>query len=105
MKVASILMVVVPIIVVCGFIFTFAMLISPKLRGEWMAHQLKATKYMMEESKDTLKDIGKSTIEVQHDILEENKDVMKETADMKAEIHKDAIKTTAKAIKDGIKEE
>ena len=30
---------------------------------------------------------------------------MKETADMQAEIHKDAIKSTAKAIKDGLKDE
>ena len=70
-----------------------------------MAKQLEATKYMMEASKDTMKDIGKASAEVQHDIIEENKETMKETADMQAEIHKDAVKTTAKAIKDGLKDE
>ena len=52
-----------------------------------------------------MKDIGKASAEVQHDIIEENKETMKETADMQAEIHKDDVKTTAKAIKDGLKDE
>lgn len=101
----DILMVVVPVLIVCTFIFTFVMILSPKARGKWMARQLEATKYMMEASKDTMKDIGKASAEVQHDIIKENQDTMKETADMQADIHKDAIKTTAKAIKDGLKDE
>ncbi len=104
-SIGKILMVVVPILMIVIFGFTFVMILSPKLRGKWMAKQLEATKYMMEASKGTMKDIAKTTSEVQHDIIEENKDLMKETADMQAEIHKDAIKTTAKAIKDGLKDE
>lgn len=101
----DVLIAIVPVLVVCTFVFTFVMILSPKARGKWMAKQLEATKYMMEASKDTMKDIGKASAEVQHDIIEENKDTMKETADMQAEIHKDAVKTTVKAVKDGLKDE
>lgn len=105
MKISDILMVVVPILLVCTFVFTFVMIFSPKLRGKWMAKQFEATKYMMEASKETMKDIGKTSAEIQHDIIEENKDIMKDTVDMQAEIHEGAVKKTAKAIKDGFKEE
>ena len=105
MRIANILMYIVPIFTLGAFAFMITMMFSPKMRGKWMAKQMEATKYMMEASKDTMKDIAKTSSEVQHDVIKENKDIMKETADMQAEIHKDAIKSTAKAIKDGLKDE
>lgn len=105
MRLSSILMYIVPMFTLGVFAFIIIMIFNPKARGKLMAKQLEATKYMMEASKDTMKDIGKTSAEIQHDIIEENKETMKETADMQADIHKDAIKTTAKAIKDGLKDE
>ena len=54
----EVLFAVVPIIVVCGFIFTFALSFSPKLRGKFMSKQVKAMKYMMDESKDDIESIS-----------------------------------------------
>lgn len=39
------------------FVFTIALMISPKLRGKWMSNQIEATKHMVEYSKEDLKNI------------------------------------------------
>jgi uncharacterized membrane protein len=69
----------VPIFILITFIFTIAFIFSPKLRGKLASKQIKATKYMVDETKDDLKSIS----------------------DTMAEASKDSIKTTAKAIKEG----
>ena len=72
--------VIVPIFIGIVFIFVIAMFISPKFRGKMMSRQIKAQKYMMDESKEDLKSISN---------------------DM-AYATKDGIKTAAGAIKEGL---
>lgn len=78
------------IITVIVFILTFgiigfviALMISPKLRGKWMSKQVKATKYMVDESKEDIHDI---------------------TTNM-ADASKEGVETTVRAIKKGITED
>lgn len=59
--------------------FGILLVVSPKLRGKIMSTQVKATKYMMDESKEDLKSIADDT----------------------ADVSKDAITTTTRAIKKG----
>ena len=71
--------VIVPVFIGIVFVFVIAMFISPKFRGKMMSRQIKAQKYMMDESKEDLKSISN---------------------DM-AYATKDGIKTVAGAIKEG----
>jgi len=75
--------VIVPIFIGLVFVFMIAMIVSPKLIGKIMSSQIKATKYMMDESKEDFKSIS----------------------DNMAYATKDGIKTTARAIKEGFTEE
>lgn len=79
----NIMFTIVPILSALIFIFVFAMILSPKLRGRFMSNQVKATKYMMDNSKEDLKSIS----------------------DDMAYATKDGIKTTFRAMKDGFTEE
>jgi len=79
----NILFTIVPIMVMLIFIFTFVLIFSPKLRGKFMSNQIKATKYMVDESKEDIKDI---------------------TSNM-AEATKDGIKTTTRAIREGLSQD
>ena len=72
--------IIVPIFIGLVFIYVIAMLISPKFRGKMMSKQIKASKYMMDESKDDLKSIS----------------------DNMAYATKDGLKTAAGAIKEGL---
>ena len=58
------------------------MIFSPKFRGKLMSNQIKATKYMMDESKEDIKSV---------------------TDDM-AYATKDGVKTFASAVSSGVKE-
>ena len=104
----KIMFIIVPLFIVCVFVLTIAMFISPKLRGKMMSRQIKATKYMFEESKDTLEDIVKTASDVyvnsSKSILDKHENTLKEMATKKANINKEGIEITAKAIKDGIKD-
>ena len=73
---------IVPIIVLCFFAFVLALLFSPKLRGKFMSKQIKAMKYMVDESKDDIESIS---------------------TDM-AKATKVGTKITTKAIAEGLKE-
>ena len=63
--------------------FVIVLLISPKLRGKWMSRQVKATKYMVDESKDDIHSITSNV----------------------ADASKEGIETTVRAIKKGIVED
>lgn len=76
------LFIIVPIFTGLVFVFVIAMFLSPKLRGKMMSHQIKATKYMMDESKEDFKSIS----------------------DNMAYATKDGMKTIARAIKEGFLE-
>ena len=102
----EILFFIIPILVVLTFIFTIALMVSPKLRGKWMSKQIEATKHMMEYSKDDLKDIlstSKSVeVNAEKEILDNNEEIMKDNVTRKANINKAGIEITAKAIKEGL---
>lgn len=102
----EILFFIIPILVVLTFIFTIALMVSPKLRGKWMSKQIEATKHMMEYSKDDLKDIlstSKSVeLNAEKEILDNNEEIMKDNVTRKANINKEGIEITAKAIKEGL---
>ena len=108
-SISKILFIIVPILIACTFIFTIMMILSPKFRGKLMARQIKATKYMLDESKDSLEAIGKTAgnigINIKKDILDENKDNLKNIARDEADIVKDSIKIKARAIKEGLTKE
>lgn len=96
----------ITILVVLTFIFTIALMISPKLRGKWMSNQIEATKHMMEYSKDDLKNILSTSksieINAEKEMLDNNEEIMKDNITKKANINKEGIEITAKAIKEGL---
>ena len=71
-----------PIMWVIGLavpIIAFGMIFSPKLRAKFMSHQLKASKYMMEQ----------------------NEELLKELSTKSANLSKEGIKIKAGAVKEG----
>ncbi len=102
----EILFFIIPILVVLTFIFTIALMVSPKLRGKWMSKQIEATKHMMEYSKDDLKDIlsTSNSVEVnaEKEILDNNEEIMKDNVIRKANINKEGIEIATSAIKNGL---
>lgn len=75
----DLMFIIVPLFIFLIFGFTIVMIFSPKLRGKMMSKQIKASKYMMEQSKEDLKSIS----------------------DSMAYATKDGIKVSARAIKEG----
>ena len=80
MPIIFIVIFVVAIIIIGSSILQ---VMSPKFRGKMMSRQIKATKYMMDESKEDLQDISTNM----------------------AAATKDGIETTVRAIKKGITED
>ena len=78
-----IVVVLIFVVVALVIIFTITMIFSPRLRGKMMSKQIKAAKYMMDESKEDLRDISTNM----------------------ADVTKDGIETTVRAIKKGITED
>ena len=78
----SILFTVVPIIMGIIIVFMIISIVSPKFRGKMMSRQIKATKHMVDYSKEDLKDISDGMAYATHD----------------------GVKNTARAIKEGLTE-
>ncbi len=74
----KVLFIFVPLFIACVFILVVAQLISPKFRGKMMSRQIKAAKYMMDESKDDIRNISTNM----------------------ADATKDGVEITTRAIKD-----
>lgn len=53
----KILFIVVPIFIILVFIFIVLSIFSPKFNGKMLSKQIKATKYMMDDSKEDIKSI------------------------------------------------
>ena len=74
----NIMFIVVSIFILLVFIFVILSIISPKFRGKIMRRQVKATKYMVDYSKDDLEDIGTNlgnvAINIKKGILDKNED-------------------------------
>jgi len=98
----DIMFVIVPILIFAGFVFTFALLLSPKLRGKLMSKQIDAANYMIKESKNSLSDLAGTAMDIKKNILTENEDVWKEMYTKEAEIEKEGLKIKTSAIKEGL---
>lgn len=102
----EILFYIVPILIGITFVLMIALMISPKLRGKLMSSQIKATKHMMDYSKEDLKDILSTSADIginaEKEILDNNEETMMENATRKANINKKRIEITANAIKEGL---
>lgn len=102
----DILFYIVPIFIGGMFIFVLAMFFSPKLRGKMMSKQIKATKHMLDYTKEDLQDLMTTTagigIDTEKNILDKHEDTLKDNATRKANISKEGIEITTKAIKDGL---
>lgn len=102
----DILFYIVPIFIGLVAIFIFATILSPKLRGKILSSQIRATKHMLDYSKEDLQDLMTTTasmgIDTEKTILDKNEDTMRSNATRKANINKDSIEITTKAIKDGL---
>ena len=106
MIILEILFYIVPILIGLSFIFTIALMVSPKLRGKWMSRQIKATKHMIKYSKEDLKDIISTSkdveINAEKEVLDKSEDIMKENIIRKANINKEGIEIATSAIKNGL---
>lgn len=102
----EILFYIVPILIGITFIMTIALMVSPKLRGKLMSRQIKATKHMMDYSKEDLKDILSTSADIginaEKEILDNNEETMEDNVTRKANINKKGIEITANAIKEGL---
>ena len=74
--------IIVPIFIVLVFAFVLLLMFSPKLKGKLMSKQIKATRYMMDESKDDIESISSNM----------------------ADATKDGIETTTRTIRKGLTE-
>lgn len=76
----EILFYIVPILIGITFIMTIALMVSPKLRGKLMSRQIKATKHMIDYSKEDLKDILSTSADIginaEKEILDNNEETM-----------------------------
>lgn len=102
----EILFYIVPILIGITFIMTIALMVSPKLRGKLMSRQIKATKHMMNYSKEDLKDILSTSADIginaEKEILDNNEETMEDNVTRKANINKKGIEITTNAIKEGL---
>lgn len=102
----EILFYIVPILIGITFIMTMALMVSPKLRGKLMSRQIKATKHMMDYSKEDLKDILSTSADIginaEKEILDNNEETMEDNVTRKANINKKGIEITTNAIKEGL---
>ena len=90
-------------------IFGFVTMFNPNMRSKWIGRQLEIHKKVLEDNKETIKDInalgGEVTVDSINEILDKKGDDMKKAADRSADISKDSIKTVARSIKEGLKDE
>lgn len=76
----TIMMILILTISLAIIVFVIAMMFDPKLKGKMLAKQIKAAKYMMDESKGDIKSIS----------------------DDMADATKDSITVTTRAIRNGL---
>ena len=110
METFMIVVFVVFFVVTLGFIaFGFLAVFSPTVRSKWIGRQLEMQKKVLEDNKETIKDIhalgGEVTIDSANKILDKKGKDIKHAMDRSTDISSDSIKKVARAIKDGIKDE
>lgn len=104
----NIMFIIVSIIIGFGFIFVILSIVSPKFRGKLMSKQIKATKHMVDYSKEDIEDIGTNlgniAIKTKKNILDESEDTLRDITNREANIKKGYVKEMASAIHDGLTE-
>ena len=98
----NVMIIIIPVITICIFVFCLATFLSPKLRGKILGKQFKAMKSMLNETKDDLTDIAGVAIDIKKRMLDENEENLRDLKTREAYIARDSIEITAKAIKDGL---
>ena len=78
------------------------MLFMPKFSNKLMERQMKSTKKMLLDQKDTFKELSKATIDFQKELLDENEDALKELSAKQADIESVGIEKKAAAVKRGL---
>ena len=100
---------VVPILVAAGFIFTFAMIFSPRLRAKMNRLNIKAAKYTVEDSKDDITDIistaANTAIDAKSRVIEEKGGDLKRMARFETDIQKERVEMLSRALKDGLNDQ
>ena len=84
------------------FVMVGMMIFAPRFRNRMFDNQMRMAKSMLENNKDTFKELSKSTIEFKKEILEENEDTLKDLAAKEAEIESVGIEKKAAAVKKGL---
>ena len=88
------------------FLFAMMMIFGTKTKSKLLARQIKsmrgATDLSKEDIENILTNLSGATIKSKNKIVTENEDDLKNIADTEARINKNAIKETAKAIKEGL---
>ena len=88
------------------FLFAMMMIFGTKTKSKLLARQIKsmrgATDLSKEDIENILTNLSGATIKSKNKIVTENEDDLRNIADTEARINKDAIKETAKAIKEGL---
>ena len=97
--------IVMGIVAIAVFAYTFMMMFGTKTRSKMLARQMKSLRGMTDISKEDMESMMENLSEVsiksRKKILEENEDDLKDIADANARINKDAVRETSKAIKEG----
>ena len=60
------------------FIFVILMIFSPKLRGKMMSKQVKAARYMVDESKEDMKVVADGMADATHDAIRDTVSAVRE---------------------------
>lgn len=105
----NIIFIVASVFIALGFIFVILSIVSPKFRGKMLSRQVKATKHMVDYSKEDFEDIGTNlgnvAINTKKNILDQNEDALRDIANREANIKKGYVKTMVNAIHEGLTEE
>lgn len=87
------------------FVFVMMMMFGTKTRSKMLARQMKslsgAANMSKEDIESMLTNLSSASINSKKKILDENEDTLKDIKDAEVRINKDAIKESAKAIKQG----
>ena len=70
--------ILIPIVFVIIFVTAFLTIFSSNFRGKMMSKQIKATKHMLEDSKEDLKDISDTMAYVSHDNIKSTARALRE---------------------------
>lgn len=86
-------------------IFSLMMMFGTKTRAKMLSRQIEsisgATNMSKEDIENVLTNLSSATINSKKKILEENEDVLKDIKDAETRINKDAIRESARAVKEG----